>query len=157
MTPLDERVQRLRGAGRALYGLRDGVPNRPRIPFEDRLPTRRVDKSAGAASPSNETPGKQPLPAAVASDRSSADQPPLGSVSELNQARAAGQTGQQQEIDSLVQKAQAAEAAGKPGQAKIFYQQAARRAPSPLKEQLLQRAAFFSGATRSPAPPSKTP
>lgn len=68
---------------------------------------------------------------------------PTSSVASIEQARVAQRKAAEQttrsEIDGLVSRGAAAVKAGKPKVARIYFQQAARLAEGPLKEQLLQQ------------------
>ena len=140
-SPLRERLERLKEAGPAAYGPREKKPAtaEPRpaeAPQPDAQPS-----SGGGAGPGTDSAGS-----------SSAGRPPAASVSQLRQAHAAVEAAEQQEVQRLVEKGRQAEAAGKPAQACILYRQAAHRAASPLKEQLLSRAAKLAATpTATPA------
>lgn len=123
-SPLEERLERMKEGGAAAYGPRSGHGR---------------SGDASAADAASGTSGQVP-----AGPPSSAVQPPAGSVAQLAALREAAEQAKeqarQQELDALIAKAREAEATGKAGQARIFYRQAAARAASPLKEQLLDRA-----------------
>jgi len=61
------------------------------------------------------------------------------SVAEIRRQQAAEDATRLEEIQVRIEKARGLEAAGKPGLAKIYYQQAATRADGELKKQLLDK------------------
>lgn len=136
-SPLEERLDRLREGGAAAYGPRGGSHRSAAA-----QPPAVDAASAPAATLAG---GGQPTGQA-----STAAQPPAGSVAQLAAMHAAAARAQQREIERLVAKAQEAEAAGKLGQARIFYRQAANRAATPLKERLLDRAARLPSTSAQP-------
>jgi len=64
---------------------------------------------------------------------------PAVSVAEARKLHAQQQEAAQQEAAALVERARAAEAAGKPQVARVYYEMAARRATGPLKQEVLQK------------------
>ena len=76
--------------------------------------------------------------AAAASGDSTANHGDL-SVAEIRRQQAAEEAARLEEIQVRIEKAKGLEEAGKPGQAKIYYQQAATRADGELKQQLLDK------------------
>jgi len=64
---------------------------------------------------------------------------PAPSVAEARKLHAQQQEAAQQEAAALVERARAAEAAGKPQLAKVYYEMAARRATGQLKQEVLQK------------------
>jgi hypothetical protein len=137
ISPVRERLDRLKAGGAAAYGPRGGQAgggnNAPRGSSAEKAPA----ADAG-----------QPAPAAGSA---AADEAPLGSVAQMRQLRAAADAATQREVQALIAKAKEAEGAGKLGVARIFYQQAANRAASPLREQLLARAAQMNGRAKATA------
>jgi hypothetical protein len=67
--------------------------------------------------------------------------PPLASVAAIRGQQTAEAAQQVEQAAALFAKAQAMEAANKPGQAKIYYRMAARRADDDLKQQIATRLA----------------
>jgi hypothetical protein len=136
ISPVRERLERIKQGGAAAYGPRGGT----------------ASSAGGKGQRSLEGPDADgPMATGVdgkmvAAPSGTAGRPPAGSVAQLQQLRAAAEAARQQEIQAIIAKAQEAEAAGKPGQARIFYRQAANRAVSPLKEQLLARASRLTGS-----------
>jgi hypothetical protein len=73
----------------------------------------------------------------ASAQQSSAGQSGGGSIAEIRRKQAAEDAKLNQEIQSLFDQARAAKAAGKTGVAKIYYEQAARRATGAQKEEAL--------------------
>jgi hypothetical protein len=69
---------------------------------------------------------------------SSADRGDL-SVADIRRSQAAGDTSEDRELAALIERGRGAEAAGKRNVAKLYYQQAARRASGEQKQELLQK------------------
>lgn len=84
-----------------------------------------------------QVPASRPAAPASAGD-STANHGDL-SVAEIRRQQAAQDAARQEEIQVRIEKARGLEEAGKPGQAKIYYQQAATRADGELKKQLLEK------------------
>lgn len=121
-TPLAERLDRLRHEPRG-----------------DATTSARADKPAGSSARSH---------AGSAADSSSSAARPVGSLAEMRQKRAAELAALVAEADELAAKAERALAAGKPGLAKLYFQQAARRADGEARRDLEQRA-HAAGQLRS--------
>jgi hypothetical protein len=141
-TPVKERVDRLKEAGSASYGVR---PGSKAAQAAQKAPARSASMkatiSAGASADVD-----LPSPPAAASQ----DGPSLSSVAELRERRAAAAEVELQAAAALAEKAKEAEAAGKLGVARIYYQQAASRAgDSPRKGEWAARAAALTTAMRS--------
>jgi len=75
-----------------------------------------------------------------------AAKPPAASVAQSRAQRAAEQAARQDEALNYFQRGKKAEAEGKSGVAKIYYQMAARRATGELKNQVLARLQVLGGA-----------
>jgi hypothetical protein len=75
---------------------------------------------------------------ASAGGPSSADRGDV-SVADIRAAQAAGDSSEDRELAAFIERARGAEAAGKTNVARIYYQQAARRAAGEQKQQLLQK------------------
>jgi len=73
--------------------------------------------------------------AKLAAARQSSAGQPAASIAQIRKQQSADDTAHSQEIQSLLDQGQKAQAAGKLRVARIFYQQAASRASGPLKEQ----------------------
>jgi hypothetical protein len=89
----------------------------------------------------------QPAPAAQPAKVAVGEQGPPRPVVDAAALRAQHQREEQaraSEASDLVARAQAAEASGKPGVAKVYYQMAARRASGSLKDQIVARLAALS-------------
>ena len=136
-SPVRERLERIKEGGAAAYGPRGGS-TASAGGASQRSASQKSLESAGPTEGGQADGG--PAPAGAAGEA------PAGSVAQLQQVRAAAEAAQRREIEAIVAKGEEAEAAGKPGQARIFYRQAANRAASPVKEQLLARAARLTGA-----------
>ncbi len=78
-------------------------------------------------------------PAAAATDGDSTANHGDLSVAEIRRQQAAQDAARLEEIQVRIEKAKGMEDAGKPGLAKIYYQQAATRADGELKKQLLEK------------------
>lgn len=141
-SPLAERIERMKEGGG--YGPREGRQRSAAAEQSAADPGSNLGTGGGGAA----VPSGGP---------STATQPPAGSVAQLAALRAAAEQTreqvQQQELEAIVAKAREAEAAGKSGQARIYYRQAAARAASPLKEQLLDRAAHLPTASAKATAP----
>jgi len=137
-SPLGERVSRLQEGGASTSGVRAGPPaaqareaadsQRAALATDDpRSPDRREAVGARQAGPPRDV-----QPAA------------LQSVAEIKAQRAAAERETQREAESLAARAREAEAAGKFGVARIYFQQAARRATGALKEECEARLATLA-------------
>jgi hypothetical protein len=93
----------------------------------------RMNSSSSSADPAKD-PQTQLLATA---QQSSAGQSGGGSIAEIRRKQAAEDAKLNQEIQSLFDQARAAKAAGKTGVAKIYYEQAARKATGAQKEEAL--------------------
>jgi type II secretory pathway component HofQ len=82
----------------------------------------------------------------VLAPTATAAQPPTASVAQSRAQRAVEQATRQDEALNYFQRGQNAEAQGKPGVARIYYQMAARRATGKLKNQVLARLEVIGGA-----------
>jgi type II secretory pathway component GspD/PulD (secretin) len=71
---------------------------------------------------------------------------PVESVAEIRRQNAARDDEQRRELQALIDKARQAEAAGKPGVAKVYYDMAARRADPALREQITAHTARLAGS-----------
>jgi hypothetical protein len=111
---LDERLDRIKQGGLKSAG------GSPSALVSQREPTANRDDSTTAKL--------------TGARQSSAGQP-AASIAQIRKQQAADDMAQSQEIQSLLDQGQKAQAAGKPRVARIFYQQAANRARGPLKEQ----------------------
>jgi hypothetical protein len=114
---LDERLDRIQQTG----GLKSG---------------------SNASSPSSIVSHREPIAnrddsttAKLATARQSSAGQPAASIAEIRKQQSADDKARTQEIQSLLDQGQKAQAAGKPRIARIFYQQAANRASGSLKEQ----------------------
>jgi len=140
VSSLRERIERLK---------QGGEPASPRAASNSK-----TLNTAAPDRPSLGAPGE--VGAAHQSHLSSpaADRPADMSVADIRRLRAARHAVQDDEVQRLVDRAQTAEADGKPAVAKIYYQQAARLASGELRADLLHRAA----GSKSPAatPPARS-
>jgi hypothetical protein len=84
-----------------------------------------------------------------------ATQPPLASVADLEQRRAAGAGQRERAASELFERARSAELAGKSSVARIYYQMAARRASGDLQRQANARADALAKAMPSAGRPSR--
>jgi hypothetical protein len=83
--------------------------------------------------------GEQPSFSRPAAERSTAEQGDL-SVAEIRDQLAADDEAKEREVRSLLTRARQLEQAGKPGVARIYYQQAASRASAALRRELQEKA-----------------
>lgn len=104
----------------------------PALPARDQAPL--VLK--GGPAPAGAAPAR---PAVSGSPADSSANHGDVSVAEIRRQQAQQDAAQQEEIQVLIEKARGHEEAGKPGLAKIYYQQAAARAVGELKKQLLDK------------------
>ncbi len=136
--PVAERVSRHREAGALSTGVRPGSPAEKAL-------------CAARGDPPNSESTIASVSATSAGGASASAAP--ASVAEIKAERAAAaeaaRVAQEREARSLVAKAREAEAAGKPAVARIYYQQAARRASGELKDTCLARAAALGPAKTS--------
>jgi hypothetical protein len=114
---LGERLDRIQQAGGLKSGGSGSLPSAA-IPH-DKLTVNRDDPAIAKLA---------------AAQQSSAGQP-AASIAQIRKQQSADDKAQSQEIQSLLDQGQKAQAAGKPRVARIFYQQAISRASGPLKEQ----------------------
>jgi hypothetical protein len=135
ISPLAQRVAQLQqqqaatqAAAGAAPALAPAVP--PALPARDADPL--VIKGGQV-----EAQADRPAAPAAASD-STANHGDL-SVAEIRRQQAEQDSARLEEIQVRVEKAKGLEEAGKPGLAKIYYQQAATRADGELKKQLLEK------------------
>jgi hypothetical protein len=142
-SPLQERLERLHEAGSASYGIRPGSAAAKAAAKNASKPAAKVESSASAPAAADD------LPSAPAASKTSGG-PTLTSVEELRGQRAAAASVELQAAEALAEKAKEAEASGKTGVARIYYQQAAHRAgDSPRKAEWAARAAALSPPSRS--------
>jgi hypothetical protein len=94
------------------------------------------EKQSGAI-PSLPDPKDQQAQRLASAQQSSAGQSGGGSIAEIRRKQAAEDAKLSQEIQTLFDQASAAKAAGKTGVAKIYYEQAARKATGERKEEAL--------------------
>ena len=104
------------------------------------------------------TPKPNPVHQTAVLGPSAADRPVL-SVAELRQLRQAEQEARNDEATMWMERAEKAQAEGKPAVARIYYQMALRRADGSLKQQIQQRlealSASPSAAAREPTSPKR--
>lgn len=100
---------------------------------------------ARAAQEGSAAAGGQPPSSAV-----SAAVPPAASVAHARRQLAADAAAVEREAAECFQKGQRCEAEGKIGAARVYYQQAARRASAPLKQQILARLDALPQTSRAP-------
>jgi len=137
----NERVQAMKQILQQRGRQKEGEP-REAVPAEALLPRRPAQTPEGqekGGSPifserkSRQSPAN-PLPAAQASSAGR----PAPSVAEARRLHALEQDAQNQEALVLMERGRNAEADGKPGVARIYYQMAARRTEGKLKQEVLQ-------------------
>ncbi|WP_425614106.1 hypothetical protein NA78x_003961 [Anatilimnocola sp. NA78] len=106
-------------------------------PLRERLRRMQAQKEAGIASPGDDQPAPAPSGGGGGSSvRSSADRGDL-SVAEIKAAAAAAEQSHDDELAAILEKAKGAEAAGKAGVARIYYEMAARRATGEQQRSIL--------------------
>jgi hypothetical protein len=113
---LDERLDRIRQTGGIKSGGSDGASSL-------------VSPGEQAASHDDSNLAK------VAAARQSSAGQPAASIAQIRKQQLADSQAATKEIQSLLEQGQKAQAAGKPRVARIYYEQAARRASGELKEQ----------------------
>ncbi|MCU0979326.1 MAG: hypothetical protein MUF25_09190 [Pirellulaceae bacterium] len=136
-SPLAERVAQLQQQQAATQAAGGAAPDpapaeQPALPARDDGPL--VIKGGQVQA---QAPAGRPAAPASASD-STANHGDL-SVAEIRRQQAAQDAARLEEIQVRIEKARGFEEAGKPGQAKIYYQQAATRADGEQKKQLLEK------------------
>jgi hypothetical protein len=114
---LDERLNRIQQAG----GLKSGG--------SVGLPSAVISHNGPIAGSDDSTTAK------LAGARQSSAGQPAASIADIRKQQSADDNAKTQDIQSLLNQGQKAQAAGKPRVARIFYQQAANRATGSLKEQ----------------------
>lgn len=130
--PLTERLQR-RAAGET-PGVRSGA-SPPGAPLAE----------AGAETPV-EAAGSTSSGAVVGASASSTAERSERSVKELRRLRETAAQAEQDELQALIEQGEQAEAEGKPGVARVYYQQAARRAQGETARDLTARLARLKSA-----------
>jgi hypothetical protein len=113
---LDERLNRIQQTG----GLKSGGSGSQSAIISHREPIANRDDSTATK---------------LAAARQSSAGQPATSIAQIRKQQSADDNAKTQEIQSLLDQGQKAQAAGKPRVARIFYQQASSRASGPLKEQ----------------------
>jgi hypothetical protein len=139
LNPLADRLAQLQqqqAAGQAAANAAQppapGVPPAPALPARDEAPLVVKGDQVGANAAA-----KRPAVSASAPG-STANHGDL-SVAEIRRQQASQYAAQLEEVQVRIEKARGLEEAGKPGLAKIYYQQAATRADGELKKQLLEK------------------
>ena len=137
LSPLAERVAQLQQQQAATQAAGGADPD-PRRRCSPRCPPAMTDPLViqGGQVEAKAAAGRPAAPAAAAD--STANHGDL-SVAEIRRQQAAQDAARMEEIQVRIEKAQGLEEAGKPGLAKIYYQQAATRADGELKKQLLEK------------------
>ncbi len=138
VSPLAERLARLQQEQQAAeQAAADAAPAAglnpaPAVPARDEAPL--VLRGGGNPdAPANSRPATSG--SAVSSSANHGDI----SVAEIRRQQAQQDAARQEEIQVRIEKARGCEEAGKPGLAKIYYQQAVSRAEGELKQQLLDK------------------
>jgi hypothetical protein len=138
VSPLAERVARLQQEQQAAeQAAADAAPAAglnpaPAVPARDEAPL----VLRGGRNPDGPANSRPATSGSAAS--SSANHGDI-SVAEIRRQQAQQDAARQEEIQVRIEKARGYEEAGKPGLAKIYYQQAASRADGELKRQLLDK------------------
>jgi hypothetical protein len=114
---LNERLDRIQQTGGVKSGGSGG------------LPSATVSHSEPTVNRDDSTTAK------LAAARQSSAGQPAASIAQIRKQQSSDDKAQSQEIQSLLDQGQKAQAAGKPQVARIYYQQAASRASGPLKQQ----------------------
>jgi hypothetical protein len=137
LSPLAERVAQLQQQQAATQAAGGADPD-PAPAMQPALPARDADPLVirGGQVEAKAPAGRPAAPAAAVD--STANHGDL-SVAEIRRQQAAQDAARLEEIQVRIEKAQGLEEAGKPGLAKIYYQQAATRADGELKKQLLEK------------------
>jgi hypothetical protein len=163
--PLQERLSRMREAGAASAGIREGSPAQRALAERQAQNAEQAGQQAGAGQRARSSPKANAEAVASAqfgggdsggAGSGAARQSAPASVAELKAMRAAAEaateSAEQREAERLAARAGEAEAAGKPAVARIYYQQAARRATGPLKEEWAARATALGTSAQSTKP-----
>lgn len=137
VSPLAERVAQLQQQQAATQAAAGAAPGP--VPAVQPAPPARGDRPLvinGGPLAAQAPAGRS---ATSASDNDSTANHGDLSVAEIRRQQAARDATQLEEIQARIEKARGLEETGKPGQAKIYYQQAATRADGELKKQLLEK------------------
>jgi hypothetical protein len=135
VSPLAQRVAQLQQQQEATQAAGGADPD-PAPAIQPAMPARDADPLVMRGGQVQAPAGRPAAPAPASA--STANHGDL-SVAEIRRQQAAQDTARQEEIQVRIEKARGLEEAGKPGQAKIYYQQAATRADGELKKQLLEK------------------
>jgi hypothetical protein len=120
MSPLEERLARLRAKGRPLVGARR-------------------EGAAGSSGDSAGVAASDPLAARLARSQESSAGQPDESLSAIRARQAAADSTRQEEAQGLFAQGRAAESAGQQALARYYYQLAHRRAAGKLREEIGDR------------------
>lgn len=135
VSPLAQRVAQLQQQQAATQAVGGAAPD-PAPAMQPAMPARDADPLVMRGDQVQAPAGRPAAPASASV--STANHGDL-SVAEIRRQQAAQDAARQEEIQVRIEKARGLEEAGKPGQAKIYYQQAATRADGELKKQLLEK------------------
>ncbi len=148
-SPLADRLQRLTAMESAAGSRREAAPRQPPVPAPHRS-----EAPARGDDPPLVLHGRQPArESGAAAESRAVSTATRGDVSlrEIRQQQAEEDAARRDEVLVLVERARGQEAAGKPGVAKIYYQQAAARAEGELRQQLLAKLNSLGKGNPDPA------